>query len=200
MTVPKLVKTLPNGLKVGIFGLLGKNAAQVAPTAAPFTFDPIATTATAMVSELRNQDHVDLVIALSHSGINQAGQGEDAELAASRARHRRDPERAHPRRAGDGGHRRQDGDHPDRPLRRAPGQAGAHGQRAGGGTRSRSTRTTCCQSTTASAGDAPTQARIDEYKPTSMARSCRSRTARPVAQTSLRRAHRQRARPRSATW
>ena len=82
-TVPKLVKTLPNGLKVGIFGLLGKNAAQVAPTAAPFTFDPIATTAAAMVSELRNQDQVDLVIALSHSGINQAGQGEDADLAAS---------------------------------------------------------------------------------------------------------------------
>jgi len=83
MTVPKLVKTLPNGLKVGIFGLLGRNAAQVAPTAAPFTFDPIATTAMAMVSELRNQDQVDLVIALSHSGINQAGMGEDADLAAS---------------------------------------------------------------------------------------------------------------------
>jgi 2',3'-cyclic-nucleotide 2'-phosphodiesterase (5'-nucleotidase family) len=83
MTLPKLVKTLPNGLKVGIFGLLGRNAAQVAPTAAPFTFDPIATTAMAMVSELRNQDHVDLVIALSHSGINQAGMGEDADLAAS---------------------------------------------------------------------------------------------------------------------
>jgi 5'-nucleotidase len=82
-TVPKLVKMLPNGLKVGIFGLLGRNAAQVAPTAAPFTFDPLATTATAMVSELRNQDHVDLVIALSHSGINQAGMGEDADLAAS---------------------------------------------------------------------------------------------------------------------
>jgi 5'-nucleotidase len=82
-TVPKLVKTLPNGLKVGIIGLLGRNAAQVAPTAAPFTFDPIATTAAAMVAELRNQDHVDLVIALSHSGINQAGMGEDADLAAS---------------------------------------------------------------------------------------------------------------------
>jgi len=83
MTVPKFVKTLPNGLKVGIFGLLGKNAAQVAPTAAPFTFDPIATTAAAMVAELRNIDNVDLVIALSHSGINQAGQGEDADLAAN---------------------------------------------------------------------------------------------------------------------
>jgi 5'-nucleotidase/UDP-sugar diphosphatase len=79
--LPKLVKTLPNGLKVGIFGLLGANAVQVTPTAAPFTFDAIATTAAAMVTELRAVDHVDLVVALSHSGINQAGQGEDADLA-----------------------------------------------------------------------------------------------------------------------
>jgi 5'-nucleotidase len=79
----KLVKTLPNGLKVGIFGLFGQNAANVTPMAAPITFQPIATTAAALVDELRNQDHVDLVIALSHSGINQAGQGEDAVLAQS---------------------------------------------------------------------------------------------------------------------
>ncbi len=81
--VSKLVKTLPNGLKVGILGLLGASAVSVAPTAAPFTFDPIATAAAAVVSELRNQDHVDLVVALSHSGINQAGHGEDADLAAA---------------------------------------------------------------------------------------------------------------------
>ena len=81
MLLPKLVKTLPNGLRVGIFGLLGANAVQVTPTAAPFTFDAIATTAAAMVDELRHVDHVDLVIALSHSGINQAGMGEDAVLA-----------------------------------------------------------------------------------------------------------------------
>jgi 5'-nucleotidase len=79
----KLVETLPNGLKVGIFGLFGANAANVTPTAAPLTFEPIATTSAALVDELRNQDHVDLVIALSHSGINQAGQGEDARLAAA---------------------------------------------------------------------------------------------------------------------
>jgi len=79
----KLVKTLANGLKVGIFGLFGQNAVNVTPMAAPLTFDPIATTSTVLVDELRNQDHVDLVIALSHSGINQAGQGEDAVLAAA---------------------------------------------------------------------------------------------------------------------
>ena len=35
-----------------------------------------------MVKELRETDKVDLVIALSHSGIDHDGQGEDAVLAA----------------------------------------------------------------------------------------------------------------------
>ena len=131
MTVPKLVKTLPNGLKVGIFGLLGKNAAQVAPTAAPFTFDPIATTAAAMVVRAAQPGpgrpgHRALALR------DQPGRpGRGRRPGRQRARHRRDPERPHPRRAHDRGHRRQDGDHPDRPLRRAPGQAGAHGHARG---------------------------------------------------------------------
>jgi len=78
---PKLVK-MTGGLKVGFFGLLGANAAQVTPQAAPLTFDPIAVAAARMVKELRETDKVDLVIALSHSGIDHAGQGEDAVLAA----------------------------------------------------------------------------------------------------------------------
>src|SRR4051794_25536589 len=78
---PKLVKMV-GGLKVGFFGLLGANAAQVTPQAAPLTFDPIAVAAARMVKELREIDQVDLVIALSHSGIDHDGQGEDAVLAA----------------------------------------------------------------------------------------------------------------------
>jgi 5'-nucleotidase / UDP-sugar diphosphatase len=78
---PKLVKMV-GGLKVGFFGLLGANAAQVTPQAAPLTFDPIAVAAARMVKELRETDQVDLVIALSHSGIDHNGQGEDAVLAA----------------------------------------------------------------------------------------------------------------------
>jgi 5'-nucleotidase len=77
----KVVKTLPGGLKVGIFGLLGKNAVDVTPTVKPLTFDAIDVAAQSVVDELRNQDNVDIVIALSHSGINQAGTGEDATLA-----------------------------------------------------------------------------------------------------------------------
>ena len=66
---------------MGIFGLLGSEAASVTPQAAPLTFDPIATAATRMVADLRNNDKVDLVIALSHSGIYSNGTGEDAVLA-----------------------------------------------------------------------------------------------------------------------
>jgi 5'-nucleotidase/UDP-sugar diphosphatase len=76
----KLVKTV-GGLKVGIFGLLGSNAALVTPQAAPVTFEDIKVASARMVTELRDTDKVDLVIALSHSGINQDGTGEDADLA-----------------------------------------------------------------------------------------------------------------------
>jgi 5'-nucleotidase / UDP-sugar diphosphatase len=76
----KLVKTV-GSLKVGIFGLLGADAAQVTPQAAPVTFEAISVAATRMVEELRETDHVDLVIALSHSGIDSEGHGEDRELA-----------------------------------------------------------------------------------------------------------------------
>jgi 5'-nucleotidase len=76
----KLIVTV-GGLKVGIFGLLGKDAVQVTPQAAPLTFDPIATAAAAMVTQLRGTDKVDLVIALSHSGIYSDGTGEDTDLA-----------------------------------------------------------------------------------------------------------------------
>jgi len=79
---PKLVKTV-GGLKVGIFGLLGANAGQVTPQARPLTFEPIAEAAARMARELREVDHVDLVIALSHSGIDAQGNGEDADLAAA---------------------------------------------------------------------------------------------------------------------
>jgi 5'-nucleotidase len=76
----KLVKSV-GSLKVGFFGLIGADAAQVTPQAAPVTFEAIADAATRMVKELREDDGVDLVIALSHSGINSDGTGEDRELA-----------------------------------------------------------------------------------------------------------------------
>ena len=76
----KIVKTV-GSLKVGIFGILGSSAAQVAPLKAPLTFTDIKVASAQMVTELRQVDKVDLVIALSHSGIFSDGTGEDAELA-----------------------------------------------------------------------------------------------------------------------
>jgi 5'-nucleotidase len=77
----KLIKNV-GGLKVGFFGLIGADAVRVTPQAAPLTFDPIDVAAARMVKELRETDQVDLVIALSHSGIDHNGQGEDAVLAS----------------------------------------------------------------------------------------------------------------------
>ena len=80
----KLVKTFPSGLKVGFIGLIGPRAQQFATGAAPATFlDYKGPEIKALVTELRQTDKVDLVVALSHSGISADGQGEDRELAAA---------------------------------------------------------------------------------------------------------------------
>jgi 5'-nucleotidase len=78
----KLVKT-EGSIKVGIFGLLGESAAEVAALKAPLTFSKIADASAQMVADLRNNDSVDIVIALSHSGIYSDGTGEDADLATA---------------------------------------------------------------------------------------------------------------------
>ncbi|MDU8928907.1 bifunctional UDP-sugar hydrolase/5'-nucleotidase [Alisedimentitalea sp. MJ-SS2] len=59
-----------DGLRVGIFGLVGKDADFAAPFASPVSFgDPIET-AKAMVAKLRTDEAVDIVICLSHSGLD----------------------------------------------------------------------------------------------------------------------------------
>ena len=80
---PKLVKTMPGGLKVGFFGLVGAQAASFAAAAAPLTFSDIKVAAAAEVADLRTNDKVDLVIALSHSGIDSLGNGEDRNPATA---------------------------------------------------------------------------------------------------------------------
>ena len=58
-----------NGIKVGFFGLMGRDAAEVAPFAKPLTFrDPIEV-ARNMVQILREKEQVDVVVMLSHCGI-----------------------------------------------------------------------------------------------------------------------------------
>lgn len=74
-----------SGLKVGIFALMGRHAAEDAPFARPVKFSDPFKTAQAMVNMLRNDEKVDLVICLSHGGLNlkdpQQIKGDDMELA-----------------------------------------------------------------------------------------------------------------------
>jgi len=55
--------------RIGIFGLLGLDAIDVAPNAKPLTFNDPIETANKMVTILRDKEKVDIIIALSHGGI-----------------------------------------------------------------------------------------------------------------------------------
>ena len=78
----KFVKSLANGLKVGFFGIIGKGAVSVAPAASPVTFEAAKTAAAKMVTELRDTDKVDLVVAISHGGVSDDGtKGDDWQMA-----------------------------------------------------------------------------------------------------------------------
>jgi len=71
-----------DGLRIGIFGLMGKDAAEVAPFASPVSFaDPIAA-AQKMVKVLRDTQSVDLVICLSHSGLSENPKKSEDEILA----------------------------------------------------------------------------------------------------------------------
>jgi 5'-nucleotidase/UDP-sugar diphosphatase len=71
------------GLRIGIFGLLGKRAAQVAPFAAPLTFKDPVLAAKDMVAILREKEKVDLVVCLSHCGLGEGKEAsEDEKLVA----------------------------------------------------------------------------------------------------------------------
>ncbi len=84
-----VIKTLDNGLKVGMIGLMGADAETKAPLATPVTFindlsDSAQVTALqTIVTNLRTE--VDVVIALSHSGVSNtdptAPAGDDITLA-----------------------------------------------------------------------------------------------------------------------
>lgn len=80
------VEDLPNGLRVGYIGLMGKSASfDAAPAAAPVSFTDFSTgygAIQALVDGLRNTQGAHVVIVLSHSGTNASGAaGEDVELA-----------------------------------------------------------------------------------------------------------------------
>lgn len=79
---PYKVVTLGNGLKVGLFGLIGTGAIDLSPHSDPVTALPLKASSEAMIDTLRNTEGVDVVVALSHSGVTEgASTGEDQTLA-----------------------------------------------------------------------------------------------------------------------
>lgn len=81
----KLIMT-KDGVKIGFFSILGKEAANVAINAAPVTFSRQNAFAKKMVKELRGEN-CDIIICISHSGVvkekNGEWGGEDVKLARS---------------------------------------------------------------------------------------------------------------------
>lgn len=70
------------GLRIGLFGIMGKDAADVSPFARPLKFKNPIETAREMVKTLREKEKVDLVICLSHSGLREKkSRSEDEQLA-----------------------------------------------------------------------------------------------------------------------
>lgn len=72
------------GKKYGVIGLMGLDAAEVAPNKVPVTFSHPIESARELVTMLRTKHKVDGVIALSHGGIEKKAnnwEGEDVELA-----------------------------------------------------------------------------------------------------------------------
>lgn len=79
--VTKKILELSNGLRIGLLGIMGPDADSKAPVAPPVTFNHDYAFLQERVNELRNNDGVDLVILLSHSGITVNGGGDDADIA-----------------------------------------------------------------------------------------------------------------------
>jgi 2',3'-cyclic-nucleotide 2'-phosphodiesterase (5'-nucleotidase family) len=57
-----------NGLRIGLFGIMGRDAAEDTPYATPATFSDPVEAARRAVDLLKNREKVDLVVCLSHSG------------------------------------------------------------------------------------------------------------------------------------
>jgi 5'-nucleotidase/UDP-sugar diphosphatase len=78
---PYTVKEI-QGIRIGFFGIMGKDAASVSPFAFPIKFRNPIEVSREMVKFLREKEKVDLVICLSHSGLSKdKSRSEDEQLA-----------------------------------------------------------------------------------------------------------------------
>jgi len=63
------------GIRFGLFGVIGKEAIFYTTGAGPVTFTPFLDVADEMVTILREQEKVDVVLALSHGGVEKGADG-----------------------------------------------------------------------------------------------------------------------------
>jgi 5'-nucleotidase/UDP-sugar diphosphatase len=71
-----------DGIRVGLFGLIGQDAVEKAPFASPLKFEDYRLSARRMVKRLKEKEKVDLIICLSHSGLDpDKARSEDEVLA-----------------------------------------------------------------------------------------------------------------------
>ena len=71
-----------NGIRVGLFGIIGKDAQDDTPFAKPVTFSDPVQSSQRMVNILKNKEKVDMIICLSHTGTSPVkNKSEDEALA-----------------------------------------------------------------------------------------------------------------------
>lgn len=71
-----------NGLRIGLFGIMGKDAADDAPFAKPVMFADPVEASKKTVAILKNREKADLVICLSHSGTSADAKKSEDEILA----------------------------------------------------------------------------------------------------------------------
>ena len=80
--VTEYVVTEKNGFRIGIFGVMGTEAADLAPMSVPAVFEDAKEAAQRMVKVLKEEEQVDLVVCISHSGTKEdIADSEDEQLA-----------------------------------------------------------------------------------------------------------------------
>jgi 2',3'-cyclic-nucleotide 2'-phosphodiesterase (5'-nucleotidase family) len=75
-----------NGIRTGVFGVMGKEAGIDTPYAKPLSFADPVETADRVAEILRKKEKADLVVCLSHTGIDPSGNAEDDRYIAENAR------------------------------------------------------------------------------------------------------------------
>lgn len=73
-----------NGIRIGLFGIMGRDAAEDNPFAAPVTFADIVERSKNVVDHLRNKEKVDLVVCLSHAGTQSVKSRSEDEILAGK--------------------------------------------------------------------------------------------------------------------